>query len=247
MQVLRVHCPQRKSMPEMCGIAKQAIVETSNIHSENKEYGREDKKMCEKAYAVRIVEYTTSKGPVVVITFSDEAAEHLKNATYYKAWAKGHRLYFIPSAPNTGKVVKAVKLCDANNTLMYYSEPMIEALRAFVGEYSELKYDSSCTYEYVDIADKQPVDVDAGIRLGMQIDKKPKKAKAEKAAVVPVQQTETATPEKEETKEMTEEMTADNDKQLAIIVLKNTIVDYVLSGNQEAAQAVAKVVKLLEE
>lgn len=94
----------------------------------------------------------------------------------------------------------------------------MEALHEFIGEYDELRFDDGCKYEYIDLDDRRDIVVDVGRHMG-----NPKAEKTE--TVAPVQP-------------------AADDIELK---LKEMLIEYVLQDNQEAAKAIARVIKLMTE
>lgn len=103
-----------------------------------------------KQYAVRISEITTKHGQTILIKFRKELMQHFRNAAYLRVWGKGTRLYFLPALPGVGTAL------TAQNTLSISQSGMVEALRKYIGEYQELRFDEhNGAYEYIDTADKQ--------------------------------------------------------------------------------------------
>lgn len=105
-------------------------------------------------YSVKIYERKLKRLPSTLdIAIAQKEIDHFSNSPYYKVWGKGKRLYFMPTAPSTG-----LKLTD-ENVFSIADKELIECVRRFVGEYSQLRYDEGLGYEYIDTDDRIEDDV----------------------------------------------------------------------------------------
>lgn len=192
--------------------------------------------MCMKQnYAVRIVEYATSKGNSIVITIGADEMVHFQDMIYMKVWGKGQRLYFLPSSPGGG-----IKLTE-NRTLTFSEKNMVESLRKYIGVYHELRFDPQTKYEYIDIEDQKEAEIAAGSRTGCanRIDN----AKHTRSNTVkPIVEAEPSS-EPETKPEPIQSAAADNKPDI-MQGLKDMLAEYMCSDNFEAAKAITRVIKM---